>query len=119
MGLANHEAFHQRLVELRDRLIQAVDSSEHTLRANRAADGDSMLPTHPADQAVEGLDEENAIVAAEERLLDEVQDALERIQAGTFGNCEECGRPITTERLEAVPYAARCMACATRLEEGR
>lgn len=119
MGLATLEAYRKQLVEMRDRLIQAVDSSEHTLRANRAADGDSMLPTHPADQAIEGLDEENAIVAAEERLLDQVQGALERIQAGTFGNCEECGSPIAAERLKAVPYSARCMACATRLEEGR
>lgn len=119
MGPSEQDAYRKRLVEMRDRLIQAVDSSEQTLRANIAVDGDSMLPTHPADLAVEGLDEENAIAAAEEHLLDEVQDALERIVAGTFGQCKDCGCEIAIERLEALPYAARCIQCATRHEQGQ
>jgi RNA polymerase-binding protein DksA len=119
MGPRDQEAYRKRLVEMRDRLIQAVDTSEQTLRANLAANGDSMLPTHPADLAVEGLDEENAIAAAEEHLLDEVQDALERIVAGTFGQCQDCGRDIALERLEALPQAAYCIDCATKREQSQ
>jgi RNA polymerase-binding protein DksA len=119
MGPRDQEAYRKRLVEMRDRLIQAVDTSEQTLRANLAANGDSTLPTHPADLAVEGLDEENAIAAAEEHLLDEVQDALERIVAGTFGQCQDCGQDIALERLEALPQAAYCIDCAMKREQNQ
>jgi DnaK suppressor protein len=41
---------------------------------------------------------------------------LLRIEAGTFGTCGRCGKPIAEERLEAIPYANRCIDCK-RLEE--
>jgi DnaK suppressor protein len=40
-----------------------------------------------------------------------VDEALRRIDAGTFGRCVRCGRPIAVERLEALPWAARCIDC--------
>lgn len=42
----------------------------------------------------------------------EVDRALERLSAGTFGVCEGCGRPIPEERLEAIPWAGSCVSCA-------
>ena len=44
--------------------------------------------------------------------LRQVEDALERLGAGTFGACRSCGRPIAAERLEAIPWAALCIDCA-------
>jgi RNA polymerase-binding protein DksA len=44
--------------------------------------------------------------------LRQVEDALERLGAGTFGACRSCGRPIAAERLEAIPWAATCIDCA-------
>ena len=44
--------------------------------------------------------------------LRQVEDALERLDAGTFGACRSCGRPIGAERLEAIPWAALCIDCA-------
>ncbi len=41
-----------------------------------------------------------------------VDAALERLDDGTFGACESCGRPIAPERLEALPWAAQCIDCA-------
>jgi RNA polymerase-binding protein DksA len=41
-----------------------------------------------------------------------VEDALERLEAGTYGTCRSCGRPIAAERLEAIPWAALCIDCA-------
>ena len=66
---------------------------------------------HIADSATEtylreldeGL-EENA-----DHILGEIRAALERVEDGTYGVCTTCGKPIATERLEAVPYAARCV----------
>ena len=73
---------------------------------------------HLADSASEtylreldgGL-EENA-----EHLLTEIWSALERIEEGTYGLCVTCGKPIAPERLEAVPYASRCIDDTRALE---
>jgi DnaK suppressor protein len=43
--------------------------------------------------------------------LAQVEAALARIDAGTFGTCTSCGRPIAKERLEAIPWAALCIDC--------
>lgn len=44
--------------------------------------------------------------------LDDIEHALSRIDATTYGSCESCGAPIPFERLEAIPYARTCVACA-------
>jgi RNA polymerase-binding transcription factor DksA len=44
--------------------------------------------------------------------LTAVEAALERVAAGTYGTCGVCGRAIAAERLEAIPWAATCVACA-------
>jgi DnaK suppressor protein len=49
--------------------------------------------------------------AARERIV-EVDDALRRLAAGTYGACEGCGRPIVGERLAVRPFARRCIGCA-------
>ncbi len=75
---------------------------------------------HIADSATEtymreldeGL-EENA-----DHLLDEIEAALGRIEAGTYGLCASCGRPIDSDRLEAVPYATLCIEDKRTLESG-
>jgi RNA polymerase-binding transcription factor DksA len=46
--------------------------------------------------------------------LREVDAALDRVAAGTYGTCEQCGRPIPEGRLEARPVARTCVACAAR-----
>jgi RNA polymerase-binding transcription factor len=46
--------------------------------------------------------------------LEEVEAALQRLQAGTYGNCEVCGKPIGAPRLEAKPAARRCIADAAK-----
>jgi DnaK suppressor protein len=56
------------------------------------------------------------------KLLREVQDALRRIEAGTYGVCYECDEPISVKRLDAVPWAKFCVSCqeriAARVESG-
>ena len=45
--------------------------------------------------------------------LDKIESALERIEDGTYGSCEECGAKIPKTRLNAVPYATMCVQCAS------
>lgn len=69
------------------------------------------------EQAVdlEETDIEQAILANERALLNEVEQALKRIEDGTYGICTNCGRPIPEKRLEALPWASLCLDCETRL----
>jgi DnaK suppressor protein len=53
-----------------------------------------------------------ALLAAARERIAEVDDALGRVDAGTYGSCAGCGRAITAERLEVRPFARLCMACA-------
>lgn len=50
-------------------------------------------------------------------LLQRVNEALERIENGTYGICEMCGLPIPEERLEALPYANLCISCKQKEEQ--
>jgi DnaK suppressor protein len=51
--------------------------------------------------------------------LQEVDEALDRIENGTYGICEECGGPISLKRLEVRPVAKYCVPCLTKLEKGK
>ena len=53
----------------------------------------------------------------EERIIEEIQAALTRLDRGTFGDCVSCRRTIPTKRLRAIPYARHCVGCALRLQE--
>ena len=78
------------------------------------------MPVHPADLGTENYEEETALelLENEEHLLMEVNDALARIEQGTFGRCENCHKPISKERLDAMPYARYCIRCARKLQAG-
>ena len=60
--------------------------------------------------------EASAMLRQARQHLDEVDAALGRVAAGTYGVCESCGRDIPPARLEARPFARYCVACATREE---
>jgi DnaK suppressor protein len=53
-----------------------------------------------------------------EQHLAEVVAALERLEAGTYGTCTRCGRPVAPERLEAIPWAAHCIDCQRLVGRG-
>lgn len=58
----------------------------------------------------------STISADLQEILIQVNDALERMDEGTFGTCERCGRPINQERLQAFPYVRFCIECQSRIE---
>ena len=78
----------------------------------------SDLPIHPADLGTETFEEEISVtlVENEEKMLQEINDALTRIDKGSFGTCENCRQPISRERLRALPYARFCIDCAREFE---
>ena len=54
------------------------------------------------------------LLAGSRRDLDAIERATQRLEAGTYGRCLRCGEPIPAERLEALPAAETCLACASR-----
>ena len=61
--------------------------------------------------------QEQSILVNQQSLLAEVEAALKRIDDGAYGRCVECGKPIPDKRLEALPWAARCIQDEERLEQ--
>ena len=66
--------------------------------------------------------EENAVESEDDEVLErigqvtldeiaQIKRALGRIESGTYGTCSSCGKPITPERLEAIPFSTRCLNC--------
>jgi DnaK suppressor protein len=63
------------------------------------------------------MQQEQSLLVNEQALLTEVQRALGRIEDGTYGQCIVCGQPIPEKRLEALPWAARCIKDEEQLEQ--
>ncbi len=109
----NKEQARQRLIAERDRLVEVRDAASRlSTSANEAAEHElSSADQHPAEQATETLERELdlGVLQSVESELTELQAAIERLDAGTYGNCEVCGKPIAEGRLEAMPAARYCV----------
>jgi RNA polymerase-binding protein DksA len=110
---ARLQRYKEELLDLRARLVGDVNRLIEAIPNEMQAAGDlSHVPTHNADRDSDGLDKEVALVQNEGELLAAVEAALERIEDGTFGVCENCQEPIAAERLDALPYVPQCITCA-------
>lgn len=103
-------------MRMRTRLVHTVDDLEKSIVDEVHTQGESNVPTHLADAATEGLDENIALVQNEESLLEHIDEALASVEQGTYGKCASCGKEILAARLEAIPYATRCVPCESRNE---
>jgi len=70
------------------------------------------------DMALEDLREDNVLRFIQIRTdeLEEIEEALRRMESGEYGTCTDCGRVINPARLEVRPFATRCIECQERLE---
>ena len=75
----------------------------------------------PADAGSASFERETAqsLSIHSRGLIAQIEDALRRMDEGTFGICERCGERIQIERLKALPYATQCMDCRRLEEPGR
>jgi RNA polymerase-binding transcription factor DksA len=124
MNKRKRESYRKQLQELSMRLsgdISALEDQTRTPTGGQAAGNLSNAPMHLGDLGTEVyLQEMNAtLLENEEYLRGEVLAALERIDQGTYGACENCGRKIVEERLDLLPYARHCTPCAEMLQSGR
>lgn len=114
MAVANQERQRERLRAMRDRMVAEVNSVVESIREDLNPQGTvSNAPVHLADAAPENIESDIATIEAERDLMEQVQAALRRIDDGTYGVCESCGGEVGRERIEALPYAAHCVECAS------
>ena len=110
-------AWHLRVLEtLRQRWIE--DRESEMVEAREAMEPHS---TTPEDCAADAFDHDLALslLSQHQKGIDEVNDAIHRIHAGTYGRCEVSGLPIPAARLRAVPWTRHCKAVEERLEQQR
>ena len=98
--------------ETLDRLANLTGDFEGIVSASRDSNADDEHDPEGATIAFE-RSQVGALVEQAHRHLAEIDVAVARLAAGTYGTCESCGRPISGERLQARPVARTCIRCAS------
>ncbi|CAM5730917.1 Zinc finger DksA/TraR C4-type domain-containing protein OS=Streptomyces fumanus OX=67302 GN=GCM10018772_67790 PE=4 SV=1 [Streptomyces fumanus] len=99
------------------RLRAELDSSERALQGLMRDSGDGAGHDE-ADTGTKNITREHelALAANAREMLSQTEHALERLEAGTYGLCENCGRPIGKARMQAFPRATLCVECKQKQE---
>jgi DnaK suppressor protein len=105
--------YKRRLLELERRLSARITRGHEAARAQAQ---DSPGDAGDASVADEGESEDFTEAELDATVLQQVRDALQRIDAGTFGRCVVDGGPIEAKRLEAVPWTPYCLKHQKRLD---
>lgn len=123
MKKAEAKVYKEVLLQLRARLrgdvTQMADAALNKNRMESSGDLSSM-PIHMADLGSDNFEQEFtlSLLETEEDTLAAIERALERIEDGTYGQCDECGGIISKARLNAIPYTPMCIRCAQQMERG-
>ena len=119
---ADVEHFKQLLLEKRREIIGSMNDMTNEAKSRIDATGDlSSMPIHMADLGTDNFEQEFALelMDGERKLLQEIDDALQRVEEGSYGICEGTGEPISKARLEAKPWARYCVEYTRMLEQGQ
>jgi RNA polymerase-binding protein DksA len=116
------ENLRQRLLDERQRVVDAIDNihAENPGSIGEETEELGFQDNHLGDVATATFDREMASTLEENstHVLTEINEALSRIESGTYGVCRRCGNPIAEERLEALPWATLCIDCKRKQERG-
>jgi len=119
---ADVEHFKQLLLEKRREIIGSMNEMNNEAKSRLDATGNlSSMPIHMADLGSDNFEQEFALglMDSVRKLLQEIDDALQRTEDGTYGICEGTSEPISKARLEAKPWARHCVEYARMLEQGQ
>ena len=115
------EPFKKSLLEKKQAILDQIQQirTDSLSQSQRDAAGDlSAYTFHMADVASDSYDREFTLnlASSEQEVLYAIEEALHRIEDGTFGDCVECQKPISKARLKALPHARLCITCQGRQE---
>ncbi|MFA5430676.1 MAG: TraR/DksA family transcriptional regulator [Candidatus Omnitrophota bacterium] len=119
---ADLSAFKKLILKKKEDIIDHIrEISEETVKkSQKDASGDiSSYTYHMADVATDNYDREFSMgrVSEDREFLFELDDALKRIEDGSFGICEDCGALVSKTRLKAVPSARLCIKCQEKKDK--
>jgi RNA polymerase-binding transcription factor DksA len=110
----------QNLLQLRDAVVDSMAGvAQGTLRSRAEGSEASAFGMHQADAGSDAYDRDFALslLSQEQDALYEIDEALKRIEVGTYGKCEMSGKSIPHARLEAIPFARFTVECQSQLEK--
>jgi len=119
------EGFKQRLLDMREHMLNRIDNYNNDERGgglglsmDESIEELSSYDNHPGDIGTEMFERSKDLALKGDAMLTvrAIDDALEKMQEGRYGVCEVCGKEISTERLDAVPYTTQCVDCKSRDE---
>ncbi|MCC6508344.1 MAG: TraR/DksA C4-type zinc finger protein [Pirellulaceae bacterium] len=114
----DYEKFRVLLVELKRRLKGDVSMmSAEALGGSDSDSQDNRAPIHPAEIGTHSFEQEFTLnrLSDDGERLEQIEAALDRIEQGVYGSCEECGGRIPKARLEVLPDTPYCVKCASNL----
>jgi DnaK suppressor protein len=109
-----------KLLQLRDAMVDSMAGvAQDTLRSRAEGSEASAFGMHQADAGSDAYDRDFALslLSQEQDALYEIDQALKRIEMGTYGVCEMSGKQIPRARLEAIPFARFTVECQSQLEK--
>jgi DnaK suppressor protein len=113
--------FKKLILAERERVVAKLDSIEEAIndRSSSQPSGAQGYSNHMADIGSDAMEQEQAFIHASQGAvyLRQLDEALARIEAGTYGICEECGGKIPVKRLEAYLSAELCINCKSQQEK--
>jgi RNA polymerase-binding transcription factor DksA len=110
----------ERLLQLRDSMLDSMMGvAKDNLRTRAEGSEASAFGMHQADAGSDAYDRDFALslLSQEQDALYEIEEALKRIELGTYGVCEMSGKPIAHPRLEALPFARYTVECQSQIEK--
>jgi DnaK suppressor protein len=110
----------EKLLQLRDAMVDSMAGvAQDTLRSRAEGSEASAFGMHQADAGSDAYDRDFALslLSQEQDALYEIDQALKRIELGTYGVCEMSGKQIPRARLEAIPFARYTVECQSQLEK--
>lgn len=121
MALGQHtlQGLREGLEQDRDALRSEIDQLDNGVRAENQYDEESSgYSNHPADTGTETYEQERnlALERAVQAQLTRTEHALAKVEAGTYGQCDDCGGEIAPDRLTSFPQAALCLSCQEKRE---
>jgi len=109
----------ENLLELRAALVASMNGIARETRLEKA--DSSAFSNHSGDAASDACDRDFvlSLLSQGTDALQQIDEALERIEMGTYGTCEMSGRPIPIPRLKAIPFARFTVECQAKIEKKR
>ena len=109
------ETYRQRLLYQQQQIVTRIFEIEEDLQkplSERQIEYMDKAQEEVPEEVLTRLDEQGR------REVEDIQAALARLEAGTYGRCESCGEAISVVRLDALPMARRCLHCQEQIEKG-